>query len=300
MKDNILKNFMNKKMMLIFILTAFISYAQQVQMYFPRFSGKTYDFMIFQGANSKTLLQGTIPADGKFTLTIPEEYKNYTGMSRWLITNTAEGGGLDMFIPGHDFSVSCESAVPNDKNIIYIGNNGNKDLNSLYKEQEIIRNRFNVMEQATKVFPTTDKNYSMFKEELQKQQKAYAEFQNNLRKRGDYISQLISVINISNGAGTILSENRGDIALNILNYMINSMDWNSVYTTGYWNVIIDNWVIIHTEQVKDIKRFVSDYQTIIKKLNSKLEAEFSKRVAYTLDQNKSTEYIKALELQKKN
>lgn len=43
-------------------------------------------------------------------------------MSRWLITGTKEGGGLDMYIPGRDFSVNCVVAQSRDENIIYKGN----------------------------------------------------------------------------------------------------------------------------------------------------------------------------------
>ncbi len=93
--------------------------AQNISMEFPAFAGKTYDFVIFQGSKTITALQDTIPADGKFTLQIPKQYAPYTGMSRWLITGTAEGGGLDMAIPGYDFSVSCLSATPDNENISY-------------------------------------------------------------------------------------------------------------------------------------------------------------------------------------
>ncbi len=108
--------------------------AQNISMYFPHFAGKTYDFIIFQGGQQRTVYQGTIPLDGKFILNIPEEYKSYKGMSRWLITGTKEGGGLNMFIPGKDFSVSCNEAMPNNSNIVYTNNDYNKEFNDLHKK----------------------------------------------------------------------------------------------------------------------------------------------------------------------
>ena len=81
--------------------------AQSISMEFPAFAGKTYDFVIFQGSKVETVMQDTIPKNGKFKLTIPKKYAPYTGMCRWLITGTAEGGGIDMAIPGYDFSIAC-------------------------------------------------------------------------------------------------------------------------------------------------------------------------------------------------
>jgi hypothetical protein len=40
-------------------------------MEFPAFAGKSYDLIIFQGSKSITVVQDTIPQNGKFKLTIP-------------------------------------------------------------------------------------------------------------------------------------------------------------------------------------------------------------------------------------
>ena len=68
-------------------------------MEFPAFAGKTYDFIIFQGSQTLTEVQDTIPANGKFSIQVPQDYAPYTGMSRWLITGTTTGGGL--FVGSH-------------------------------------------------------------------------------------------------------------------------------------------------------------------------------------------------------
>lgn len=92
---------------IIIISGLIIIRSQKIEMNFPKFAGKSYDFIIFQGDRQEKVCQGIIPDNGQFTLSVPEAYGDYTGMSRWLITGTKEGGGLDMFVPGHNFSVSC-------------------------------------------------------------------------------------------------------------------------------------------------------------------------------------------------
>ncbi|HAY3544956.1 alkyl hydroperoxide reductase [Elizabethkingia anophelis] len=267
-------------------------------MYFPHFAGKTYDFIIFQGGQQRTVYQGTIPLDGKFTLSIPEEYKSYKGMSRWLITGTKEGGGLDMFIPGRDFSVSCKEAMPNNSNIVYTNNDYNKELSDLYKKQESILSCYEVMNQAVRVFSAEDRNYSIFKKELQKQKNAYSDFQQHLNRRSDYISHLLQIVNITRGLGIHLKEKQEDKAKDINNYITNQLNWEDLYTSGHWNTIIDSWISIHTRVIKDPKRLAEDYRIIELKLKSeKLHYDFIKRVEYDLSIEKEEGYLKILKIQ---
>ncbi|WP_407486116.1 alkyl hydroperoxide reductase [Elizabethkingia anophelis] len=266
-------------------------------MYFPHFAGKTYDFIIFQGGQQRIVYQGTIPEDGKFTLSIPEENKPYKGMSRWLITGTKEGGGLDMFIPGRDFSVSCNEATPNNSNIIYANNDYNKELNNLHQKQESILSRYEVMNQALRVFSAEDKYYSFFKIEFQRQKEAYRDFQKKLNNRSDYISQFLQIVNITRGIGTELKESQGDKAESINSYIIHKLNWEYLYTSGHWNTIIDSWISIHIRVIKDIKRFVKDYKVIELKLKSeKLHYDFSERIKQNLTTDNKQDYLKELKI----
>ncbi|MEN5132788.1 alkyl hydroperoxide reductase [Elizabethkingia anophelis] len=266
-------------------------------MSFPHFAGKTYDFIIFQGGQQQTVYQGTIPADGKFILNIPEEYKPYKGMSRWLITGTKEGGGLDMFIPGRDFSVSCNEAAPNNSNIIYANNDYNKELNDLHKKQENILRRYEVMNQAVQVFSDKDKNYRVFKTEFQKQKKAYNDFQKYLDQKSDYISHFLQIVNITRGIGIHLSEKQEDKAMDISSYITNQLNWEDLYTSGHWNTIIDSWISIHTRVIKDPKKLAEDYRVIESKLKSeKLHYDFSERVKQNLTTDNKQEFLKELKI----
>ncbi|MHA7610109.1 alkyl hydroperoxide reductase [Elizabethkingia meningoseptica] len=288
-----------KNSIITFILMLFsISIkAQNINMYFPHFAGKTYDFIIFQGGQQRTIYQGTIPLDGKFTLSIPEEYRPYKGMSRWLITGTKEGGGLDMFIPGRDFSVSCNEAMPDNSNIIYVNNDYNKELNGLHKKQESILSRYEVMNQAVQVFSAEDKNYSIFKTEFQKQKNAYSDFQQQLNWKSDYISHFLQIVNITRGLGIHLKEKQEDKAKDINNYITNQLNWEDLYTSGHWNTIIDSWVSIHTRVIKDTKRLAKDYGVIESKLKSeKLHDDFSERVKHDLTTENKENFLKELKI----
>lgn len=63
--------------------------AQTLEIAFPKFAGKTYEFIIFQGSEMvKVKENDTIPHDGVVKLVIPPKYAPYTGMCRWLNTAT--------------------------------------------------------------------------------------------------------------------------------------------------------------------------------------------------------------------
>ncbi|MYY27370.1 alkyl hydroperoxide reductase [Elizabethkingia anophelis] len=266
-------------------------------MSFPHFAGKTYDFIIFQGGLQRTVYQGIIPLDGRFTLSIPEEYELYIGMSRWLLTGTKEGGGLDMFIHGRDFSVSCNEAMPNNKNIIYVNNDYNKELSDLQRKQEIILNRYEVMSQAVRVFSVDDKNYQIFKTEFQKQKNAYNNFQKHLSQKSDYISNFLQIVNITRGLGIHLEEKQEFKAEDISNYITHQLNWEDLYTSGHWNTIIDSWISIHTRVINNPKRFAKDFGVIESKLKSdKLQYDFLERVKRDLTTENKKSFLKELKI----
>jgi len=249
-------------------------------MYFPHFAGKKYDFIIFQGGHPKTINQGTIPKDGKFVLTIPKEYAPYTGMSKWLITGTIEGGGLDMFIPGMDFSVSCESSQPNEDNIIYADNGKNKELSRLYRSSNDILERYGQARSSA----ATD--------ELGKQKEAYASFTKSLTAKGDYISHLTQIVNIETGFGTDLLEKEDERAANVADFITNHLNWETLYTSGHWNAVVNSWLYNHIDVLKDPIRFTSDFQKITSRIKSPLIfTELAQDIASRLVQRGDDDYI---------
>lgn len=280
----------------IFILFCFINFlnmnGQFITMSFPKFAGKSYDFIIFQGSEQKTIIKGIIPEDGNFVLFIPNENLPYIGMSRWLITGTKEGGGLDMYIPGHDFSVSCLSNKPNDENIVYNNNDGNKEINKLYKEKKRIVNRYELMRQAIMIFDQRDKHYKTFEDEIKTQKRSYNSFQKILDRKSDYISQLVRIVNITEGLGTQLLDNKNDKANNICIYISEKLNWDYLYTSGYWYGIISTWVYLHIRALNDINRFKIEYNLICSKMSEQdYIYNFTDKVVRILKEENMTNYL---------
>ncbi|SMO72790.1 Peroxiredoxin [Chryseobacterium rhizoplanae] len=284
----------NKLILIIIFLSTTISISgQSVSMYFPHFAGKTYDFILFQGKDTK-VQKGTIPADGRFTLEVPKELSPYTGMSRWLITGTQEGGGLDMIIPGHNFSVECTSAIPDNKNIIYKNNDENSFLNSRYSAQKSIVDRFVAMNMVIKAYPKDDKNYSLYQKELAIQKDRYTGFQKNLEKNKDYASGFLQTVNLTNGLGGALKENEEDNRKEILRTITENISWTSLYSSGHWDGVIA--IFTDLEEKKDGGQiFTTDFKRIGDRISdNKLYTEFTDRITYYLTQSGNDNIIAKL------
>ena len=287
---------MKKTAVLLSLMAASLTAtAQTIKMEFPHLAGKTYDLVLFQGDKQLQAIQDTIPADGKFTMKIPKEYAPYTGMSRWLLTNSAEGGGLDMPIPGHDFSVSCVVARPSkEEDFVYKNNADASLLNSLFREQRGIVAKAEAVNAVLEAYGKSDKSYPLFQQEYALQQKAYAGFQQDIKKNKAYAARVFNIFGFTMGLGTELHAAEAAKAKNIAAYIANDLDFDVLYTSGHWTTIIAAWVDIHTQVLKDKNVFAADFAKIEKKTNAKLFNDFAGRVAYFLTQKGQDDYIAAI------
>jgi len=258
--------------------------AQKITMFFPEFAGKTYDFILFQGS-SPVVQKGTVPAGGRFVLEIPKiiEPVPYVGMARWMLTNTQEGGGLELIVAGADFSVECMVKTPGNKDIHYISNSQNIVLDSIYKLQKDIMDRYAVMNQAVKIFPKTDKDYKRYMKTREKQIAEFAGLREKLLARSDYASAFLMISNITNGVSFRLEEDEKMNLQKTTDYIAHQLNWSKLYTSGYWNDLIKIWVSLEMIEYHEGKSdVVKDFQTIAGKLTTVQYTSFVKRVIHDL------------------
>lgn len=286
---------MSKIFLFLTILWSLCGTAQTITMEFPAFAGKTYDFIIFQGSKEEAIINDIIPANGKFELTIPAQYAPYTGMSRWLITNSETGGGLDMAIPGFDFSVSCLSDQPDNTNIIYTGFDAVNELNRLYNEQQKIIGRYEIMSKATQLYDKTDSLHAFFQNEKERQGKAYAQFQEDLKKNPNFNARILPIINLMNGYSNRLTEDEREKALFFNEYFTQKISFEDLYASGHWEGIIQSWVMLQLNVINDKAQFANDFKSISNKIqNPKHYTDFVDRTTFFLTQLGKDDYIDAI------
>lgn len=279
----------------VLIIASKCAMAQSISIEFPAFAAKTYDFVIFQGSKQKTVQQDTIPANGKFTLTIPKEYAPYTGMCRWLITGTAEGGGLDMAIPGYDFAVSCLSDKPDNDNITYNGFDAVNELNRLHGKQQDIIDKFETMSRATQLFEKKHKLYRQFALQKELQVKLYEEFQQELKQNPNFNARFLPIVNLTQGIPHRLTDDYNQKALLVNEFITQKMSFQDLYVSGHWQAIIQSWVILQMNVVNDREKFAQDFKLISNRIKNPVHyTDFVGKLTYYLAQYGKDDYIEAI------
>ena len=287
---------MIKKILVPFTLfIAINSFSQTVSIDFPAFAGKTYDFIIFQGSKQETVQQDTIPASGKFTLTIPAKYAPYTGMSRWLITGTAQGGGLDMAIPGYNFSVTCLSDAPDTNNIVYTGFDAVNELNSLNTQQKQIIEKFAVVSKASVLYAKNKKLYKIFNKEKIKQKEAFENFNKHLKSNPSFNARFLPIVNLTKGITPHLTANEDEKAAIYNQFITKDLNFNDLYVSGHWTTIIRDWVGFQSNSVEDIAQFVKDFKLISDRIiNPTQYTDFVEKLTYYLTTYGKDNYVDAI------
>jgi len=269
----------------LFCLITYGTRAQTIGMEFPAFAGKTYELILFQGDRQVKVVQDTIPAGGKFALTIPADYAPYTGMCRWLITNTKEGGGLDMTIPGHGFSVSCMADKPGLDNIVYKGYDPVNRLNRLYAAQQTIVDKSQTMVRAAQLYGKKSALTAVFEKEATAQQTAFARFSLTLKKDPDYTARFLPIVSLTRGIGPRLSADRTEEAKATARFIANELDMNALYTSGHWEAVLAAWAQIETSIVNKDEEMLAGFNAISNRLkNAGQYTDFVKSVTKVLTQ----------------
>lgn len=259
----------NKSIYLLWLLMASVGVkAQTVNLEFPYFKGKTYDFKIFQGDKMITLKSDTIPKNGKVQLVIPKQYAGYKGIAQWYLTNSATGGGLDLIINKQDFSVSCLDSIPTNANIIYKGSNENVFSSASYFEQQKLFEKHDAMLAATRAYSKNSPLYKVFNTEYQHIINQYAIYVKKIASSALYAAKFRQIVNITMGIGTIITTNEEAKARNINNFIVNQLDYSALYTSNHWGGVINNWVQLQTMALKNDTQLLRDTKTILNRITS--------------------------------
>lgn len=269
---------MNKIKWFLMVLSVFNMVgvqAQNINLEFPYFAGKTFEFKIVQGDKQIVVQKDTIPVGGKLQLVLPDKYKGYKGMAMWHLTNNKNGGGLDFVINNESFSVSCLDSVPNETNIFYKNTKENIFLNTNYQEQQVIFAKHDAMLYATKAYPKNHVLYPVFAKEYETIQGEYNEFIKRTKASPLYAARFREIVNLTMGIGTIITQDEKLKAENINDIITNQLDFGALYTSNHWSGIINNWVQMHNVVIRDDVGLIHDIKSILNRLpNNLLYTEF--------------------------
>ena len=229
-----------KRTILTLLITTFVNTisSQTISLHFPHFAGAEYDFYLFQGITSDTIQSGTIGKDGNLTLTIPEQYKGYKGMSRWLLRS---GGGLDFVINGKNFSVSCTEEMPNDDNIIYKENPENDFISQRYLPQQQLLEKIEVIRNTQRVYQADTRSdiYHTVENELKLLKETFRQQQQEKRESPLYAAHYLRISDFLNYTPLYsLSDTEEEHKSEMLRFVEEELDMDVLFTTGLWRNVI--------------------------------------------------------------
>jgi thiol-disulfide isomerase/thioredoxin len=191
-------------------------------------------------------------------------------MSMWYLTNSKQGGGLEMAINNEDFSVSCMDSIPTQANIVYKNTKENLFAGTNYQEQQAIFAKHDAMLYATRAYSKKEALYPVFEKEYNKALADYSEFVKKLKEVPLYSARFREIVNLTMGIGTIITQDENLKAKNINDFIVNQLDYGVLYTSNHWYGIINSFVQVQTQVFKDDKKLVDDARTILNRLPSDL------------------------------
>lgn len=250
----------------VLLIASFGAKAQTIDLEFPYFAGQTYEFILFQGEKRITVKEDTIPKGGKVQLKIPKEYKGYKGMAQWYLTNSKTGGGLDLIIASENFSVACLDSVPTNESIVYKGSSENVFSKTNYMQQQALFAKHDAMLAAVRAYPKTEPLYDTFDTEYNRIKNEYVVYSKDLAKTPLYAARFRQIVNLTMGIGTIVTLDEKKKANNINDFIVNELDYASLYTSNNWGGVINNWVQLQTMVIKDDTILAQNTKTILKRL----------------------------------
>lgn len=215
--------------------------AQSISLDFPYFAGDAWVLQAFRGERMDTIASGALNQKGKTAILLPENYKNYTGMSRWML---AKGGGVDMILTGKEnIAISCLHPDPAVGGISFNNTPENTYLRERYGEQDKILQRIEALQMAVSAYVgSTSKLLFVLDKELAEQKSAYVRLQQQTTEEKKYAARFSEIVNVTRGLGKTLWDDWQESANALSAFIINDMDINALYTSGHWQGILNQWL----------------------------------------------------------
>lgn len=260
---------MNKKIISlllgIFMSLSFNMQAQSLSLDFGHFAGQEWTMIAFHGEGQDTIATGALDASGKATIMLPNRYKDYRGMTRWLL---AKGGGLDIIFSGtsENISVSCTEAQPSADNIIYRGSLENTYLNQRYVWQQRIVKKTEAMSMSVQAYNDDQELLPILEKELKKQEQVYNLLQEETENNPLYAARFAQIVNVSRGLPPILSGDMSKADSLLIDFIINKLDMSSLFTSGYWGSILGQWLQWYVYNPEHEILFIDDFQVLKKRI----------------------------------
>ncbi len=270
---------------LVLLLFCSWAYGQEITIHFPQFAGYRYHWNIFQGEKEVTVQSGEISPDSQVTLAMPDAYKGYRGMTRWLLK---KGGGLDMIYTGKGFSVECLSEHPGPDNIIYKNNPENDYLSAQGNRQQTILKKLGAVNHLLQVYSPEE---VLHKTAIKEQAGLHLQFEQTQADRSEsslYAARFGEIVDFTRGVADKVYENQEDHIRYFNDFLTHTLNFMDLYTSGHWDQVLHSWLMMNISAEDGDAGFENRLDKVLKRItqNDVLNAFICKTVPFLVQKGK--------------
>jgi len=213
----------------------------KVNINLPYFAGKPYVFYLMQGDRQDTIQSGALDESGKTVLMLPERYKTFAAMSKFMIVR--EGGTEIVLNREPEFTVSCTEAQPNINNIHYVGTPENSFFFGQYQKQGKILEKEVAVEGMLQLYNSPqDSLYQLLKAEQNRLQEQYAKVQKETAQSPLYAARIREMGDFLRGFGSRLNLTEKEMQKEQRDFVLKKLNFEQLYNSGLWNEVLSRWI----------------------------------------------------------
>lgn len=252
---------------LLVLLSTLTMSAQNINIQLASYPNKELTVSLKYGMTNDTIWLGMTDNKGIAKAVIPDEYASYQGMA----TLSIEQSSLDFIVAsGENPLIICNDEYLHGGNLIFEHSPENQSLQSWFFAQAIRKQKLGLLSELEKMYKPTDMFYNytaMEKELLSKQQSLFLDTLANSKL---YAARFIGLRNLLSERIAPLVVADSLQMLSMRTFVKDSLDINSLYTSGMWFNAINGLLAIYGNDSPFHKEFVNDMAVLLKRCDDKI------------------------------
>lgn len=228
---------MKKIIQLLLLLLPVGVVSQTIELNLPSCNYLQYHLAIKQANKLDTIAVGRFDEMGKAIFEVDKKYSAYVGVGELTITATSKAWNI--ILNGED-KISIAEGIEDE--IIFSNSTENIARVEFMQQYENIAKEYN---EAVISASQTQSFFALPAVYVANAQKAYSDYLKELSNSPLYAARMMEVMLCLMGSGSELGQSQEDIAKWQQNYISNKLDFNTLYTSGFWQTMLDFWLEQH-------------------------------------------------------
>ncbi|PWB21858.1 peroxiredoxin family protein [Flavobacterium sp. HTF] len=262
--------------LVFFISTIPFVQAQTIRIDFERYGGKEFIYLFDKGDKKDTIATGTLDAKGKTALELPKEKKGYAGMSHLLVR---DGGTADFIVNKENLTIYSTEEQFTPESIKFKDSPENEFLNERLKTNNALLGKVIMLEYAFSIYKKEDAFYPALEKEKEIINEQLRIKKSNKDQSKLYAAKVTDIYDFLLGAGGSVNQPLEEKAKEANLFVKEKLDIEALYTSGYWAPVIDSWMQLQQNIIKDDKILLEDTKQILSRIkDGNVYAAFAEKI----------------------